>query len=91
MANIAVHADSRSNNFSLSGGSKKLIPAGPSIYGMADPGHLTAVSLLNVNIALLLTKPSITSLALLQTIKIFVDRIGEAFIKTHDKNINTTK
>lgn len=57
--------------------------AGPSNGGMADPGHLTAISLLQTTTALLGTKLTVDESVSIKIMQRFVDRIGNALIKSH--------
>jgi hypothetical protein len=59
----------------------ELLMAGPSNYGFADPGHCTAISLLQITTCLLTTKtPSLHTLTSIATMQKLVEEIGEAFI-----------
>jgi len=85
MASHAVHANPKGITFNLGKPekSKEIILTGPSNTGMADPGHSTAISLHQINAALLTTKISIDSLIILHTMKLLVDEIGIKFLEVH--------
>lgn len=93
MASHAVHANPKGITFNLGLlGTEGVLLAGPSNVGMADPGHATAISLQQVNTALLTTKPSLQVIVVLRTMKQLVDEIGKTFLevdtllKTQTKN-----
>ncbi|MCX5856253.1 MAG: DUF5677 domain-containing protein [Deltaproteobacteria bacterium] len=88
MANIAVHSGPKGIYFHLTTPIKDVIPAGPSNMGMANPGQLAAISLLHVNTALLLTKPSIRRLADLGMMQLLVEEIKKSFIRVHEDTMN---
>ncbi len=56
--------------------------AGPSDYGLADPGQNTAISLAQVTSALATLEPTLDNIVGLKTILIMVDQIGENFVRT---------
>jgi len=70
-------------NMGLSKASEDILLAGPSDFGMADPGHSTAISLLQINVALLNTRPSYQRLVILRVMSQLVDEIGAAFLDIH--------
>ena len=57
--------------------------AGPSNAGLADPGHGTAISIVQVTVALLTTRPNFERLVMLQALSHLRDEIGEAFFESH--------
>ena len=57
--------------------------AGPSDRGLANPGHLTAISLLQVTTVLLTIEPIFDCLVILKALSKLTDEVGEAFINVH--------
>ncbi len=88
MASNAVHATcSKGLYFKLGDPSGKVMQAGPSNYGMADPGQNTAISLLHVNVALLNIRPNLENLATMKAMQPLLKEIKMAFIEAQ-KSIN---
>lgn len=87
MANISTHAGSKGIKFFLTSPNKNLIPAGPGNMGMSDPGQLAAISLLQVNTTLLLTKPSIQRLSDILALTKLIQEIKNSFIQVHTKTM----
>ena len=83
MANISIHAGPKGIRFSLGSLDKNIIPAGPSNMGLADPGSNTAISLHNINTALLTTKLNIENLIFLKAMNSLVNEINEALFRCH--------
>jgi hypothetical protein len=85
LANINVHAGSKSLIFRLGlpGESGDLLVAGPSLYGLADPGQNTAISVNQITATLLLTKPNLDRLAFLSATQALVDETMNEFVKAH--------
>lgn len=85
MASDNVHANSHGATFRL--GStlhpSKLLLAGPSILGLADPGHSTAISLHQVTVSLFTTNPNLDCIVVLKVLMKFLDEIGDAFLEIH--------
>jgi len=57
----------------------EMLLAGPSNYGLADPGQCTAISLSQITTCLLSIKPTFKFLAEMKTMKMLVDEIKKAF------------
>lgn len=87
MANISTHAGSKGIKFYLTTPGKNLIPAGPGNMGMSNPGQLTAISLLQVNTTLLVTKPSIQRLSDSLALAKLVQDIKTSFIEVDTKTM----
>lgn len=81
MASHKVHANPRGVFFSLglSHGTEKILLAGPSNAGLADPGHLTAISLTQVTANLLTTEPNLDRLVMCNILLKISDEVGEKF------------
>jgi hypothetical protein len=87
LANINVHAGSGGARFRLGlpeGGPNALL-AGSSLYGLADPGQNTAISLHQLTTALLLVRPSLDNLVFLGAQSQLVDETCNAFVEVHRK------
>ena len=83
MASDNVHANAHGIYYrlGLSQTTDKVLLAGPSNMGLADPGHSTAISLLQITVALLTIEPSLDRLvhsSILQTLEV---EIGESFLQ----------
>lgn len=85
LANINVHAGSKGLSFRLGlpEGHDDVLVAGPSSYGLADPGQNTAISMNQIITTLLLTKPNLDRLAFLSATQVLVSQIMDGFIKVH--------
>ncbi len=88
LASHAVHAQSKGLYFDL--GMKplehdKVMLAGPSHFGLADPGQSTAYSLFQVTQVLLNTKPTLMDLIIVSLMGQLLGTIQEAFINAHEK------
>jgi hypothetical protein len=57
--------------------------AGPSIYGLTDPGHGTAISMVQITTALLTIAPTLDRLIECQVLRMFEEMIGDEFIRVH--------
>jgi len=55
----------------------KILLAGASNYGLADPLQNTAISLLHVNVCLLNLEPNFETIMLMQVMKSYIDEIGK--------------
>lgn len=87
LANINIHAGSGGVRFRLGlpeDGPSALL-AGSSLYGLADPGQNTAISLNQLTTALLLVEPSLDNLVFLGAQSRLVDETCNAFIEVHHK------
>ena len=85
MASNAIHAtSSKSLYFKLGCPEGKIIQAGPSNFGMADPGQNTAISLLHINVALLTLKPDLKDLVTIKSMFYQLGEIQSAFIEVHN-------
>lgn len=89
MASHSVHANPKAIRFQLGNGlrpsEKEILLAGPSIAGLADPGHSTAISLHQITVALLTTRPNTTRIMALNAMQKLVDEIGDSFLKVHNQ------
>ncbi|MGI5964172.1 MAG: hypothetical protein ACOX7N_10830, partial [Lawsonibacter sp.] len=56
---------------------------GASNMGLADPGMNTAISLLNMNVALLNTRPDFGHLITLKAMSLLADEVMDAFYRCH--------
>jgi hypothetical protein len=83
MANISVHAGPKGIRFSLGSPNNNIIPVGASSMGLADPGVITAISLLNMNTALLTTRADIDQLITLKVMSLLAGEVKDAFYRCH--------
>lgn len=86
MASDNVHANSRGLYFRLgldqNGGN--VILAGASNVGLAEPGPSTAISLKQITVTLLDTKPNPDTPIATKILASLVDEIGQAFLEVHN-------
>jgi hypothetical protein len=84
LASYNVHASAQGILFRLGADpNSSLLVAGPSVFGLADPGHGTALSLLWVTTYLLTYQPSMDRIVRLNVLLKLTDQVGEAFYQAH--------
>lgn len=86
MASNAVHAESNGTFFNIGlskSADEKILLAGPSDSGLADPGSGTAVALNLMNAILITSRPTAENLIILQATSMLVTEINEAFLEAH--------
>lgn len=82
MASNNVHANPQGILFKLGliPESSDILLTGPSNLGLSDPGHCTAISLLQITTTLLMTvEPNLDRLVILQILSTLTNEIGAAF------------
>ncbi len=86
MACQSVHAGAQALEFCLSvpEGASGMLLAGASDAGLADPGHLTAISLVLASVPLFTFNPNVDSLIACKCMLQLCDDIGEALIAAHN-------
>ena len=85
MASDNVHANSHGAYFRMGLELENVILlAGASDMGLADPGHATAISLLQTTLSLLTTRPTTHYLVVSRTLMKLEKAIGNAFLKVHN-------
>ena len=86
MASDNVHANAHGAYFRLGSPPRgeDVLLAGPSFFGLADPGDSTAVSLCQVTASMLGTNWSLDSIVAVKILLALRDEIGEAFIHAHE-------
>lgn len=85
MASHGIHPNPKGIAFNLGNISpQKVMLAGPSNAGLADPGHATLISLLQCTAVLLGTRPDIGTPIILQVLSLLVDEAGQAFLEAHN-------
>ena len=87
MAIISIHGGSKGIKYFLSSPNNDIIPAGPGNMGMATPGQLAAISLLQINTCLLMTKPCIKHLSDISTLKKLVRKVQRSFAKVDKESM----
>ena len=82
LASHNVHANPKGAFFKLGlyPEGPELLLAGPSDTGFADPGHGTAVSLLQITISLLTLRPNIDRLSICHVLSTLAEEIGAVFL-----------
>lgn len=86
MANHFVHAGPKGITFNIGISEShegKILLAGQSDSGLADPGSNTAISLHKMNIALLTSRPTVGNLVFLRAMGLLVNEINEEFLEAH--------
>ena len=86
MASDNVHAGFHGAKFRLGLNDQqtnKMLLAGPSNAGLADPGHSTAISLGQITLALLLTDVNFDGLVIIYMLMNLGEEIGDAFLQAH--------
>jgi len=89
MACFNVHSGPKSIRFKLgliadSSKSQALL-AGPSNYGLADPGQSMAIAMYQITVCLLSTKPNVQHLVTIGVMQRLLDEICPAFVKVQLK------
>ena len=64
---------------------EEVLLAGPSNLGLADPGHSTAISLLQLTTTLLATKSVLDCVVTMKILAELTKEVGEAFLKVHQE------
>ena len=88
MASDNVHPNSHGAYFRLglhSSQKKEVLLAGPSNLGLADPGHSTAISLLQLTTTLLATETVLDCVVTMKILAELTDEVGEAFLNVHQE------
>ena len=88
MASVNVHAGAHGAYFRLGQGislGNEILLAGPSMFGLADPGHATAISLLQTTLSLLTTRPTMHYLVVSRTLMKLEKEIGNSLLKVHNE------
>ena len=88
MASDNVHANSHGAHFRLglhSSQQENVLLAGPSNLGLADPGHSTAISLLQITTTLLATESVFDCVVTMKILEELTNEVGEAFLKVHQE------
>lgn len=87
LGNLNVHAGSKSVQFRLGAPlmGDEILVAGPSYFGLSEPGQATAWTINQLTGALLLTRPNLDRLALCVATTLLVDEIYEAFSEADKK------
>ena len=88
MASDNVHPNAHGASFRLGLGltqQEEMLLAGPSNLGLADPGHSTAISLLQLTTALLATQSVLDCAVTTKILAELTDEVGEAFLMVHQE------
>ncbi len=83
MASHGVHANPKGVFNQIGVLSDEVLLAGPSNFGMADPGHNSAISLYQATVFLLTQRPTFEALLTLKIMERLTGEIGEALIEAH--------
>lgn len=89
MACYNVHSGPKGTRFKLglvkNDSEKELLLAGPSLFGLADPGQGAAISLYQVTVNFLSIKPVMKRLIIVKTMEKLLGEICSAFYEVHSK------
>jgi hypothetical protein len=86
MASHNVHANPKGVFFKLGlVYESEVLLAGPSNAGFADPGHATALSLMQISSVLMRQDPTADSLVTIKVMQHLVNEIGDALLVAHQK------
>ena len=89
MACHNVHSGPKGTRFRLGvfkgGRHKSILLAGPSNYGLADPGQGAAISLSQITTCLLSTRPTLRTVTTMMLALKLVEEIGSAFVATQSQ------
>ena len=87
LANINVHAGSKGATYRLGLPTieSDLLVAGPSLYGLSEPGQNAAISINQVTATLLLTIPNLDRLAFLTATQELVREVFDEFALANDR------
>lgn len=93
LASYNVHANPKGvfAKLGILGSAEDLLLAGPSNIGLAEPGHLMALSLAHITICLLTHVPTMDTLVISRMLLDLVDEVGNAFGKAHDALMDNHK
>lgn len=83
MASISIHPNARGIRFSLGAELERMLLAGPSGGGLADPGQSALISLLSCTVCLLNLRIGIEQGAMVTALQKLTDDAKEAFIDAH--------
>ena len=87
MASDNIHPNSHGAYFRLGLrlSQQEVLLAGPSNVGLADPGHSTAISLLQLTTTLLATEPILDCVVTMKILAELTNEVGEAFLNVHQE------
>lgn len=86
MASHNVHANPKGVFFKLGlVGEAEVLLAGPSNAGLTDPGHATALSLMQISSALMKQNPTADSMVSVKIMQRLADEIGQALLEAQKK------
>lgn len=85
--NIHTTVNSLRNMLGLSESKEDVLLVGPSNSGMSEPGHSTAISLMQITITLLTQRVNIDSVIFMKILSSLSKEIGNEFLQV-DKNLN---
>ena len=86
MASHNVHSNPKGIFFKLGlhPQNPEVLPAGPSAFGLVDPGQNTAISIYQTTVAILTIKPNMDYLVTCDVLRRFADETVEAFLKADE-------
>lgn len=93
MASHNVHSNPKGVlvKLGLYGNQSTVLLAGPSNFGLADPGNFTALSLTQISMALLGLSPTLDNVLCVQVMQALLGNIGKAFAQVHESVVNVAR
>ena len=87
MASDNVHPNSHGAYFRLGlhSSQEEVLLAGPSNFGLANPGHSTTISLVQLTTTLLATESVLDCVVTMKILAELTNEVGEAFLKVHQE------
>ena len=85
LASHNVHANPKGAFFRIGTLGEEVLLAGPSNAGIADPGHIVALSLHQATVFLVSMRPSYNHLVAIKIMERLTDEIGAALLQSHRK------
>ena len=87
--NIHVNTKTLTKPLALPDFDPDLIHVGASHYGLTDPAHASALSILQATATLIYSETDLEKIVLIKALTIFADRIGDTFLKIVEKKFNS--
>jgi len=87
-ASLNIHAGSKGmrQRLGLCEAKDDILLVGQSNSGMIDPAHATAISLYQITSTLLVLKPTLDHIIILEVLNQYTDEIGETFVKLSEEH-----
>ena len=88
-----IHSGSKGlrNRLGLCEAKEDILLVGQSNSGMTDPAHATAISLCQITVALLMLKPTLDHLIIMNIINDFETEVGQTFLRVEKNSLPSAK